>query len=121
MQLGHDYIGTEHMLLGLTREGDDGVGSQVLVSLGVDLLQVRAQVLQRMSLERVFLSGPGPEPHATPRCPGCSKDLHGSLRFHRVVAEGDAGEPPRLAVILWCGACGTTIGVWPEGDTATSD
>ncbi len=44
-QLGHDYIGTEHILLGLIREGE-GVAAQVLVNLGADLNRVRQQVLQ---------------------------------------------------------------------------
>jgi hypothetical protein len=44
-QLGHNYIGTEHILLGLIREGD-GVAAQVLVKLGADLNGVRQQVVQ---------------------------------------------------------------------------
>jgi ATP-dependent Clp protease ATP-binding subunit ClpC len=44
-QLGHDYIGTEHILLGLIREGE-GVAAQVLVKLGADLNGVRQQVTQ---------------------------------------------------------------------------
>jgi ATP-dependent Clp protease ATP-binding subunit ClpC len=43
--LGHDYIGTEHILLGLIREGD-GVAAQVLVKLGADQIRVRQQVIQ---------------------------------------------------------------------------
>jgi ATP-dependent Clp protease ATP-binding subunit ClpC len=45
MQLGHNYIGTEHILLGLVREGE-GVACQVLVKLGASLPKVRARVLQ---------------------------------------------------------------------------
>jgi ATP-dependent Clp protease ATP-binding subunit ClpC len=45
LQLGHNYIGTEHILLGLLREGD-GVAAQVLVRLGADLDRVRQQVIQ---------------------------------------------------------------------------
>jgi len=45
LQLGHDYIGTEHILLGLIREGE-GVAAQVLVRLGADLNRVRQQVIQ---------------------------------------------------------------------------
>ena len=45
LQLGSDYIGTEHILLGLIREGD-GVAAQVLVSSGVDLNRARQQVIQ---------------------------------------------------------------------------
>src|ERR1700709_91147 len=48
LQLGHSYIGTEHMLLGLVREGE-GVAAQVLVSLGADLSRVRQQVIQLLS------------------------------------------------------------------------
>ena len=44
-QLGHDYIGTEHILLGLIREAE-GVAAQVLVKMGADLNRVRQQVLQ---------------------------------------------------------------------------
>src|SRR6476646_8979905 len=43
LQLGHNYIGTEHILLGLIREGE-GVAAQVLVKLGADLNRVRQQV-----------------------------------------------------------------------------
>jgi Clp amino terminal domain, pathogenicity island component len=45
LQLGDNYIGTEHILLGLIREGD-GVAAQVLVELGADLNRVRQQVIQ---------------------------------------------------------------------------
>jgi len=45
LQLGHNYIGTEHILLGLIREGE-GVAAQVLVKLGADLSRVRQQVIQ---------------------------------------------------------------------------
>jgi ATP-dependent Clp protease ATP-binding subunit ClpC len=48
LQLGHNYIGTEHMLLGLVREGE-GVAAQVLVSLGADLSRVRQQVITLLS------------------------------------------------------------------------
>jgi ATP-dependent Clp protease ATP-binding subunit ClpA len=48
LQLGHTYIGTEHILLGLIREGE-GVAAQVLVKLGADLPRVRQQVLQVLS------------------------------------------------------------------------
>jgi ATP-dependent Clp protease ATP-binding subunit ClpC len=56
LQLGHNYIGTEHILLGLIREGE-GVAAQVLVKLGADLSRVRQQVIQLLS----GYSGPGQE------------------------------------------------------------
>ena len=55
LQLGHNYIGTEHILLGLIREGE-GVAAQVLVKLGADLNRVRQQVIQLLH------GGPGKEP-----------------------------------------------------------
>ncbi|WP_066461177.1 ATP-dependent Clp protease ATP-binding subunit [Sanguibacter suarezii] len=48
LQLGHNYIGTEHILLGLIREGE-GVAAQVLTKLGADLNRVRQQVIQLLS------------------------------------------------------------------------
>jgi ATP-dependent Clp protease ATP-binding subunit ClpC len=48
LQLGHNYIGTEHILLGLIREGE-GVAAQVLQKLGADLNRVRTQVIQLLS------------------------------------------------------------------------
>ena len=61
LQLGHNYIGTEHILLGLIREGE-GVAAQVLVKLGADLNRVRQQVIQLLSgyqgKETVAANGP---------------------------------------------------------------
>ena len=48
LQLGHNYIGTEHILLGLIREGE-GVAAQVLQKLGADLNRVRQTVIQLLS------------------------------------------------------------------------
>jgi hypothetical protein len=48
LQFGHNYIGTEHILLGLVREGE-GVGAQVLGSMGADLPRVREQVVQLLA------------------------------------------------------------------------
>jgi ATP-dependent Clp protease ATP-binding subunit ClpC len=48
LRLGHNYIGTEHLLLGLAREGEGG-GAQMLVSLGASLSQVRQKVIELLS------------------------------------------------------------------------
>ena len=48
LQLGHNYIGTEHLLLGLLKEGE-GVAAQVLTKQGADLAQVRQTVIQMLS------------------------------------------------------------------------
>jgi ATP-dependent Clp protease ATP-binding subunit ClpC len=64
LQLGHNYIGTEHILLGLIREGE-GVAAQVLVKLGADLNKVRQTVIQLLSgfqgKEPSSGSGTGPQ------------------------------------------------------------
>jgi hypothetical protein len=59
LQLGHNYIGTEHLLLGLIREGE-GVAAQVLAQLGLDLARVRQEVIQ-------LLSGSAPPVPGLPR------------------------------------------------------
>ncbi len=58
LQLGHNYIGTEHILLGLIREGE-GVAAQVLVKLGAELTKVRQTVIQ-------LLSGPQGDDNGAP-------------------------------------------------------
>jgi ATP-dependent Clp protease ATP-binding subunit ClpC len=74
LQLGHNYIGTEHILLGLIREGE-GVAAQVLVKLGADLNRVRQQVIQ-------LLSGyQGKEPVAT----GAKEEPSGSAAGSQVL------------------------------------
>jgi ATP-dependent Clp protease ATP-binding subunit ClpC len=67
LQLGHNYIGTEHILLGLIREGE-GVAAQVLVKLGADLSRVRQQVIQLLS----GYSGPGGQQEKAGATPGGS-------------------------------------------------
>ena len=69
LQLGHNYIGTEHILLGLIREGE-GVAAQVLVKLGADPSRVRQQVIQLLA------GSPGKEPAAAGAPSG-----DGALRF----------------------------------------
>ena len=69
LQLGHSYIGTEHLLLGLIREGE-GVAAQVLTKLGADTNKVRQQVIQLLSgyqgKEAVSVGGEtNPQPKAS--------------------------------------------------------
>ncbi len=70
LQLGHNYIGTEHILLGLIREGE-GVAAQVLVKLGADLSRVRQQVIQ-------LLSGYAGDKEGVSAGPGSSSDAQPS-------------------------------------------
>ncbi|PYI66942.1 NDP-hexose 4-ketoreductase [Arthrobacter livingstonensis] len=67
LQLGHNYIGTEHILLGLIREGE-GVAAQVLVKLGADLGRVRQQVIQLLSgyQGKEPVASGGQQPEGTP-------------------------------------------------------
>ncbi len=57
-QLGHNYIGTEHLLLGLIREGE-GVAARVLENLGVDLTKVRTQVVRMLGETAEVTTGSG--------------------------------------------------------------
>ena len=57
-QLGHNYIGTEHLLLGLIREGE-GVAARVLENLGVDLAKVRTQVIRMLGETAEVAAGGG--------------------------------------------------------------
>ena len=68
LQLGHNYIGTEHILLGLIREGE-GVAAQVLVKLGADLNRVRQQVIQLLHTYQ----GQQPMTAPAPPSPGQSR------------------------------------------------
>ncbi len=63
LELGHDYVAPEHLLLGLIREGD-GVAIQALIRLGADPVSVRQQVLNLISGQQ------GSEPAIAPRLPG---------------------------------------------------
>jgi ATP-dependent Clp protease ATP-binding subunit ClpC len=64
-QLGHNYIGTEHLLLGLIREGE-GVAARVLENLGVDLTKVRTQVIRMLGETAEVTAGGGNSRTKTP-------------------------------------------------------
>ena len=64
-QLGHNYIGTEHLLLGLIREGE-GVAARVLENLGVDLSKVRTQVIRMLGETAEVSTGGGQSRTKTP-------------------------------------------------------
>ena len=73
LQLGHNYIGTEHILLGLIREGE-GVAAQVLESLGAELSRVRQQVVQVLS-GYASLEPRRQRRPVSPRCVLCRRNL----------------------------------------------
>jgi ATP-dependent Clp protease ATP-binding subunit ClpA len=78
LQLGHDYIGTEHILLGLIREGE-GVAAQVLVRLGADLDRVRAEVIKLVHGGRGEAERAGPRPNPPIR-EVLFREVQGALR-----------------------------------------
>src|SRR5262245_48059255 len=110
LQLGHTYIGTEHILLGLVREGE-GVAAQVLVALGADLQRVREAVIGMLE---GHATGPiatevafAPTPERGPTCPGCSAALEGTLSIRVVETVDDEPTPVRIA---YCKRCGVALG-----------
>ncbi len=134
LQLGHNYIGTEHILLGLIREGE-GVAAQVLQKLGADLDRVRQTVIQilsgyaagaevrkveggaeteelaaEMEVEPATEIAPAPIPAAedAPMCPNCFAALDETLA---VKAMETTLEGEDLSVkIAYCSRCGVALG-----------
>jgi predicted nucleotide-binding protein len=89
LQLGHNYIGTEHILLGLIREGE-GVAAQVLTSRGAGLARVRAKVFELLSVD----PGPAEREAVTPTVfivSGAADEATGEVAG---LIESLAGRPP---------------------------
>jgi ATP-dependent Clp protease ATP-binding subunit ClpC len=115
LQMNHSYIGTEHILLGLVREGE-GVAATVLVSLGADLPRVRREVINLMSAaeEREgvrHVDVPAhPSPPKEPRCPRCNDNVSEAARFRTIVVAPDEGSANPLPVhLVYCAHCGTVL------------
>ena len=128
LQLGHNYIGTEHMLLGLVREGE-GVAAQVLLSLGADLSRVRRQVIELLSgyhqaAEGATAVGANFEPGfdasmmampsgAPPDCPHCRSPLGTSARLHRMDLLHEGSGTEQAFVVVYCNHCGRSLAFHP--------
>jgi ATP-dependent Clp protease ATP-binding subunit ClpA len=140
LQLGHNYIGTEHVLLGLIQEGE-GVAAEVLRKLGADLDRVRQTVIQLLS---GYSPGPGDRPPDRPHrfergprgpigpgdvrraqallstaeareedyplCPNCSASLAESAGVRTREVLSDR-ESAQVIKIAYCAACGITLGI----------
>jgi ATP-dependent Clp protease ATP-binding subunit ClpC len=125
LQLGHSYIGTEHILLGLVREGE-GVGAQVLQSLGADLARVRQHVIQLLSgsvvqspvdqevggthtLRRLGPEGPT---SLVPTCPQCRAHLSEAARFRVMTVAPGPSDRDKDAIsidVVYCSRCGVAL------------
>jgi ATP-dependent Clp protease ATP-binding subunit ClpC len=128
LQMGHTYIGTEHILLGLVREGE-GVGAQVLRELGADVDRVRQIVIQLLegyagSAEAAVGTGSVgtmaeipfdvvPEGVLTkgPRCGRCHARLAETLTVSSLTTT--AGHETLELKVAHCGRCGSAIGLVP--------
>ena len=127
LQLGHNYIGTEHLLLGLVRE-KEGVAAQVLMKAGVDLATVRRRVVEILEEE----AGTEPGSAGTPReweleeeavgaeargvagrfrepvCPRCKASLKRTARTTKLEVPGP-DEETTTVTFVFCSACGETL------------
>jgi ATP-dependent Clp protease ATP-binding subunit ClpC len=124
LQLGHNYIGTEHILLGLIREGE-GVAAQVLQKLGADLARVREAVVElipgssesagqsprRRRGRRIFeeeATVPPVSAEDFPTCPSCSAPLAETMTVK--VLEVTIDEQAAQVKVGYCSRCGTALG-----------
>lgn len=91
LQLGHSYIGTEHILLALIREGE-GIGCRVLLASGIDLPQVRQAVIAELNGRPV---GPVPPTQET-------VDFEGAMRevIRRIATSTEANPGERVIAII---------------------
>jgi ATP-dependent Clp protease ATP-binding subunit ClpC len=111
LELGHNYIGTEHLLLGLMREGE-GVGAQVLMKLGADLTRIREQVIRLLGFHpqpdpRIAMGEP---PEEGPYCPRCRSKLEDTAAYRVLDVKEHQGEGARAVTFAFCTACGTWLG-----------
>jgi ATP-dependent Clp protease ATP-binding subunit ClpC len=118
LQLGHNYIGTEHILLGLLREGE-GVAAQVLQTLGAELDRVRQAVIRLLGEKG---QGPSAGPHEEvegegglpgPRCPRCNADLAVFATYRTITVPDEEESGGRKAAFVFCRSCSYTLGMLP--------
>ena len=127
LQLSHNYIGTEHLLLGVIDEGE-GVAALVIQSLGVDLDALRADVFAFMSgfvpdvessqggegAAKVEVGVTGTAVRADqPRCQRCGAGLAEESRYRVIdvpADDPDANEDVLSVSVVYCSRCGTAIG-----------
>jgi ATP-dependent Clp protease ATP-binding subunit ClpA len=123
-QLGHNYIGTEHILLGVLREGE-GVAAEVLRKLGAELGAVRQQVVKVLTgfaegasypqslLEVTRQEFGQKEPADAPACPRCRAPLKETIASGVLAVGTPEGEEGREVQFVLCLRCGTWLGTIP--------
>ena len=119
LELGHNYVGTEHQLLGLISVSD-GAGAHILVGLGADLAVVRQQVLDMLSgvppdalraagsTDFVAVTPGMPAPY----CGNCRAPLAEWARYVTLAVAPAASEPggdPLPVTVVYCSRCGRAI------------
>ena len=123
LSLGHNYIGTEHILLGLVREGE-GVAARVLVDLGADLFRVRLQVMGLISGRPTVTppTRPGPPVDtgrlfppsgSPPDCPYCRASLAASAGTRLMDLVDEASGVSHAFVVVYCSSCGASLAFNP--------
>jgi ATP-dependent Clp protease ATP-binding subunit ClpA len=145
LQLGHNYIGSEHILLGIIREGE-GVAARVLEKLGVTLGGLRQEVIQILAgYTAAGVEEPGEQPDPGPRavagwtgsipggplrrfgrrrrpgpqppaCSTCGGELAETAAFRILRVRAEEGDETRDVVVVYCTHCGTTIAGRVGGD-----
>ena len=110
LQLGHAYIGMEHILLGLIREGE-GVAAQVLQQMGIDLGRARREVIRLLSGEHPAAAeaAGAAESVDAARCASCQARLSDSGRITALEVQDEEGRPTTVR-LLYCSSCGVLIG-----------
>ena len=139
LQLGHNYIGTEHILLGIAREGA-GVAAQVLVDLGSDPSRVRKQVMGLLlGSEDKETVAPGSvaiqvrpafdtehqlrttaHSGTPPDCPHCRSALATSMRLRRFDLVDEASGTQHAFVVVYCDTCGRSLSFKPVSEPGSS-
>ena len=125
LQLNHSYIGTEHILLGLVREGE-GVAATVLVRLGADLPRLRREVESLMSADQEAQGGrhvgdpdeaSGRSLSEEPRCPRCSARVTDGTRVRTILVPSEEEEADPLSMlVVYCVRCGSALHMF-RGDS----
>jgi ATP-dependent Clp protease ATP-binding subunit ClpC len=109
LQLGQNYIGTEHILLGLLQQPDSN-GMEILAALEVDVTAVKAELVQAISEASDGQMSAIGEP---PTCPRCGRGLAATLGSRTLEAPDRDNGPTARVTIVYCRECGTGLGSGP--------